>query len=207
MPCSCSAARTEHHQRGPGHVRPMQGAAPNAHKWQIWRSEHDRPASQPPARTRRYMGAFGPSAHALFVTVGHSWPGRGVKRDGRQASGCRRLPVFGPRAGARAGVTSPGRGAGATAGRAAAANTRATQVPVQEASTRTVNARPTATRQRLVRRLHRVKPLVPCHWRGDTLPARSHNVNGSKTTGERRVPLAARRLKCREFPGNNVETS
>src|SRR5689334_8243919 len=32
----------------------------------------------------------------------------GVKRDGRQTGGCRRQPVFGPRAGARAGVTAPG---------------------------------------------------------------------------------------------------
>jgi len=34
----------------------------------------------------------------------------GVKRDGRQASGCRRQPVFEPRAGARADVTAPGPG-------------------------------------------------------------------------------------------------
>ncbi len=27
----------------------------------------------------RDMGAFDPSAHALFVTAGHSRPGRGVK--------------------------------------------------------------------------------------------------------------------------------
>jgi hypothetical protein len=56
------------------------------------------------------MGAFGPSTHALFVTVSYSRPGRGVKRDGRQARGCRRQPVFGPRAGARADVTAPGPG-------------------------------------------------------------------------------------------------
>ena len=34
----------------------------------------------------------------------------GVKRDGRQTGGCRRQPVFGPRAGARADVTAPGPG-------------------------------------------------------------------------------------------------
>src|SRR5690348_13598469 len=38
---------------------------------------------------------------------------------------CRRQPVFGPRAGARADLTAPVRGAGATAGRAAAANCEA----------------------------------------------------------------------------------
>ena len=71
----------------------------------------------PPSRTKSQarrvgdMGAFGPSAHALFVTVGHSRPpGCRGKRDGRQASGCRRQPVFGSRAGARADVTAPGPG-------------------------------------------------------------------------------------------------
>ena len=56
------------------------------------------------------MRAFGPSAHALFVTVGHSRPGRGGNGMRRQTSGCRRQPVFGPRAGARADVTAPGSG-------------------------------------------------------------------------------------------------
>ena len=56
------------------------------------------------------MGAFGPSAHALSVTVGHSQPGRGGKWDGRQGSGYRRPPDIGPRAGARADVTAPGSG-------------------------------------------------------------------------------------------------
>jgi hypothetical protein len=65
------------------------------------------------ARNRRYAGDLGPPtepAHALFVTVGHSRPDRGVKQDGRQTGGCRRQPVFGPRAGARADVTAPGPG-------------------------------------------------------------------------------------------------
>ena len=140
------------------------------------------PAPQPGERGIGIdMGAFGSSAHALFVTVGHSRPGRGVKRDGRQASGCRRQPVFGPRAGARAGVTAPGRGAGATAGRTAAANTRATQVQLLEASNTNSERQAYRNRQRLVRRLHRVCQSRWSHLigGGDTLPASSHNVNGS----------------------------
>jgi hypothetical protein len=41
------------------------------------------------------MGAFGPSVHALPVTVGHSRPGRGVTG---WPAGSRRQPVFGSRA-------------------------------------------------------------------------------------------------------------
>jgi len=148
---------------------------------------------------------------ACFVRHGGVIPGltEGVKRDGRQTGGCRRQPVFGPRAGARAGVTVPGRGAGATAGRAAAANTRATQVQLLEASN--TNGERQAYRNP-AKTCEAPSPGLSSRWShviggGDTLPASSHNVNGSKTTGERRVPLAARRLKCREFPGNNVETS
>jgi hypothetical protein len=66
----------------------------------------------------------------------------------------------------------------------------------------------TATRQRLC---EAPAPGLSSRWShliggGDTLPARPHNVNRSKTTGERRVPLALRGLRCREFLGSNVET-
>ena len=93
------------------------------------------------------MRAFGPSAHALFVTVGHFRPGKGVMGwlagqrvagGSRSSGGCRHRVENGrrwqPRAGARAGVTGPSPRWGAMADRAAAANTRATQVQVQEAS-------------------------------------------------------------------------
>jgi hypothetical protein len=86
--------------------------------------------------------------HALFVTVGHSRPGRGGNGMAGRPVGSRRQPVFGrlpalgengrrwqPRAGARAGVTGPGPGLQARRlTGAAAASTRATQVRVQEAS-------------------------------------------------------------------------
>ena len=47
------------------------------HNWTIWATAPD-----PPLNLREYlfgsdMGAFDPSAHALFLTVGHSRPGRG----------------------------------------------------------------------------------------------------------------------------------
>src|ERR1017187_52726 len=67
------------------------------------------------------MGAFDPSAHALFLTVGHSRPGRGgngmagrpAVAGGSRSSGGRRHRVKNGRparrgAGARASVTGPG---------------------------------------------------------------------------------------------------
>src|SRR6202040_777142 len=77
------------------------------------------------------MGALGPSVHALPFTVGHSRPGRRVTGWPAAQRVAARQPVFG----SRARVPMCGRrvrGAGATAGRAAAANTRATQVRVRE---------------------------------------------------------------------------
>ena len=56
------------------------------------------------------MRAFGPSVHALPVTVGHSRPGRGGNGLAGGPAGSRRQPVFRSRAGARADVRAPGPG-------------------------------------------------------------------------------------------------
>jgi hypothetical protein len=93
--CKTNPARTPAHHDPRSVVRYEGGRLPpmrppasgREHNWtfstvspcQAWR------VLQAPIR----QGDFGPSAHALFVTMGHSRPGRGVKRDGRQASGCR----------------------------------------------------------------------------------------------------------------------
>ena len=56
---------------------PRTGRSARARAW-------DNPKSQP--RRAGDVGALEPSAHALFVTVGHSRPGRGGNRmDGRPA--------------------------------------------------------------------------------------------------------------------------
>jgi len=93
------------------------------------------------------MGAFDPSAHALFVAVGHSRPGRGgngmagwpwVVGGSRSSGGCRhrvrkagvdrrglaRVPVWQGRV----------RGAGATAGRGCCGQHKSNTSPVQEGS-------------------------------------------------------------------------
>jgi hypothetical protein len=129
MPCSCSAARTGHHQRGPGHVRPMQAAAPNAHKWPIWRSEHDRPTSQPPARTRR-SGTRRPgvTAHAVWLArSARRCPGMPIPGI---STGCREQPARGGYRAAAAAPRAPAPAAGRDAtwrvgpGRLEAAGTR-----------------------------------------------------------------------------------
>ena len=49
--------------------------------------------SRPAIQSRQ--GAFDPSAHALFITVGHSRPGRGGNGMAGRPAGSRRRPVFG----------------------------------------------------------------------------------------------------------------
>jgi hypothetical protein len=111
------------------------------------------------------MGAFDPSAHALFVTVGHSRPGRGGDGMAGRPAGSRRQPVFGrlPASGETwpALTAAGGRacrcdraGSGVQARRltgAAAASTRATQVRAGRRPTREQHGRNGIPRHTLAR--------------------------------------------------------